>query len=862
MASVRSGNRAPLGTVGGGVGPNLPKTVPGRGSRDVDGPGAAPRRVGGFAGGLRSRARHDSRDLLNPRAPRRQSLGVAARRPPHTMTANPELLLHDAAWLRRLARSLVRPDDVADDLTQDVHLAALQANSARATGRPWLAAVAANLGRLLHRRERRERERLLRLASPAAAPSAAELVEQAELQQRAVAAVLALPEPYRDVVLMRFLQGMSLEDTARRLAMPLETVRTRQRRALALLRQRLASADARGFVIGTFFVGSLVNAKVVLVAAGLAAFLGIWWAMPESAPPLPEPHRATVAAGPAQRSARDLGETPAAPPSPAVAERQVAEPPPPAAAAPQPPDIATPSLAVTVRWDDDGAPAPGVAVMCHDSAAGGPVLVTDAHGKVTFGPLAPGRWSVCTVDRSPARVVLAAGAHATAELRVPRGFELRGRVVDPDDAPMPFAEILVRHASIEPPFVFVVAPADANGRFAVAGMAADRLVGARHARFGTTDFELLRPDSRDHELVLTMPRVGIAAVTGRVVDAKGAPVAGAVVELVQGGTLKILAGGRAVMPPPPALTSTDAEGRFTAGMLRAGRRQLLVTHRSLPPYRSTLELAPGEQRHVDVQLGGGASLLCSVRGPDGRPALGAQVLLGRDGGQRGGLGTVTGDAPVRLDGLVAGPGTLRVTHPECATLERAVEIPAGGELRVDLTLERGLVVRGRLVDERAEPLVDWSVDLGHGRRRASTGRDGRFVLLDAAATGNTVFARPSKGFVPIALRVPDVDAGEHERTFVVGADRAPSARLRGICLAADGTPLAGANVALSQERAPIEGRTVTAADGTFEIGPLPPGAYRVFASHRAAFFRALEIELQPNEVRELPPFAGSPRRPR
>ena len=53
--------------------------------------------------------------------------------------------------------------------------------------------------------------------------------------------VLALPEPYRGTVLLRYYEEASLREIAERQAAPLETVRTRLRRAHALLRDRRTS---------------------------------------------------------------------------------------------------------------------------------------------------------------------------------------------------------------------------------------------------------------------------------------------------------------------------------------------------------------------------------------------------------------------------------------------------------------------------------------------------------------------------------------------------------------------------------------------------------------------------------------------
>src|SRR5690606_20820602 len=125
---------------------------------------------------------------------------------------------------------------LADDLQQDVAAALLAQPAAARLGRAWLATVARNLAGMLARRRARESRRLRELALREPAPPTDELAASAELQQRAVAAVLALPRPQRDTVLLRFMHGLSLQATALEMGVPEETVRTRQRRALARLR--------------------------------------------------------------------------------------------------------------------------------------------------------------------------------------------------------------------------------------------------------------------------------------------------------------------------------------------------------------------------------------------------------------------------------------------------------------------------------------------------------------------------------------------------------------------------------------------------------------------------------------------------
>jgi RNA polymerase sigma-70 factor (ECF subfamily) len=157
-------------------------------------------------------------------------------------TPEPEELLAHAAWLRRLAASLLRDEAAADDVLQETWTAALEKPPRRPGAlRAWLARVTRNRAARHRREERRRRGRERRAARPEAVRDpAAEALERAELQQRLIAHVLALEEPYRTAVLLRFFEGLEPAEIARRQEIPLTTFRSRLARALELLRGRLA----------------------------------------------------------------------------------------------------------------------------------------------------------------------------------------------------------------------------------------------------------------------------------------------------------------------------------------------------------------------------------------------------------------------------------------------------------------------------------------------------------------------------------------------------------------------------------------------------------------------------------------------
>lgn len=153
---------------------------------------------------------------------------------------NVEQLLSHTRWVRALAFSLVREDDVADDVTQEVVRVWLDRPPTDPSGvRGWLATV---VRRTVWRRFRDERRRLHRERKGARAealPSATELSEQLELQKQLADSVLALPEVYRKVILLRYYEGLSAAEIARRTGIADGTIRVQLKRGLAKLREQL-----------------------------------------------------------------------------------------------------------------------------------------------------------------------------------------------------------------------------------------------------------------------------------------------------------------------------------------------------------------------------------------------------------------------------------------------------------------------------------------------------------------------------------------------------------------------------------------------------------------------------------------------
>ncbi len=162
---------------------------------------------------------------------------------PKPVATRVEDLLGHAEWLRKLALGLA--GDQAEDLVQDTWLAALRTPPEPDVGqRGWLTVVARNFSRRSWRHQQaRERLQAQLAGLTEWAPSPETVLERARAQRELAELVLALDEPYRTTVLLRYHDGRSSAEVARLQGVPPGTVRRRLKMGLDRLRAQL---NARG----------------------------------------------------------------------------------------------------------------------------------------------------------------------------------------------------------------------------------------------------------------------------------------------------------------------------------------------------------------------------------------------------------------------------------------------------------------------------------------------------------------------------------------------------------------------------------------------------------------------------------------
>jgi len=219
-----------------------------------------------------------------------------------------ELLVH-AEWLQRLARTLVRDQQVAEDIVQETWLSALRSGQRDGVRpRPWLARVLQNHLRSRERSQARRMRREAEVAPSELLPSAAELSERADSARVLLDAVLGLAEAQRQVLLLHYFEGLPVARIAALTGTNEVAVRSRIARAVVALREvlerrsggdrarwlaalaplanpsRVASTASTGALSAVAYFGSttmtakstlaVATATVLLLGLGLRLFVG------------------------------------------------------------------------------------------------------------------------------------------------------------------------------------------------------------------------------------------------------------------------------------------------------------------------------------------------------------------------------------------------------------------------------------------------------------------------------------------------------------------------------------------------------------------------------------------------------------
>jgi RNA polymerase sigma factor (sigma-70 family) len=771
------------------------------------------------------------------------------------MTISVEALLEQGDFVRALARSLLFDDNDVDDVVQKTWVAALERPPRRRRGiRAWLARVVRNFAHEERRAAERRARREIAAAAPEVVPSSAEIVEREAMRRVVVDAVLSLDEAHRAVVLLRYFEGLPPREIARLLDVPVETVRSRLKRALVNLRHRLDREhgdDRRAWCLALIplakpallrdatagaakgMLASIALAKLAAVVVALLA-LGILVA-----------HRFTFEGSTPRTTARvERSE-----------HERLAVP----AATPMAARLADAADEARGRANDDDRRCVSGVVVAVDTAEpigglglafetgdGRRVRATTNDGGCFRTPRAfeTGDLEIFTEDGTFGFFLefshdslslgrLHVGDRDVEGLRIahPWTGSVAGRVVDSDDRAVPSAEIGAVAADVRANRVSMrlfdgalqsrSVRTDADGRFALVRLPTDRPIclAARAAGFASRFGDPVAAPASDIVLRL-LPE---SALVGRVEDADGAPIAGASIRV-----------GRydrtSYDSPVPVDVTTDDEGAFRiAGIgpgtycafARLGERKF--AHELKEPF----DLATGQTlrlrfRPMSVQL----AVSGAVVDPSGRPLAGIPVVASQDDGDDSAHSV--SDAAGWFSCVVHSTGRFRVVAEKSLFSRSDPVVAEAGASGVTLVHPRAVEVVVRVVDAASrEPIGDaegW-LFVGGGERQDlglpfSTNARGEASPSAMSAGAYDLFVA-ARGFAPASQTF--AVASESAEPRVVDVPLCGGRRVSGVVLDSNGRPRAGARVAVLAECGKIfHSSTVLAnAEGVFALDSAP-----------------------------------------
>lgn len=778
-----------------------------------------------------------------------------------------EELLAQREWLVALAARLVRDQAERDDLVQETWLAALTRPSAeREDLRSWLGAILRNRWRFARRSERRRSEREAAHGAPEPSPPAAELAEQAEQQAVLARAVLALAEPYRATVLLRYFGGLSARAIARREGVPEGTVRSRLKRALDQLRAELderSGKDGRAWALALVPLARLERAgsgPTKLVFAASAAVLGAlvaaaWFFLPEKEP---APALVTGLLSIATPESPDQA-------SPAGARDELVPEPPQAPNALRD-DAGTLELAVLdVNYRPIGAAT--VSLRDTDDATR---LTTDADGRCRL----PDEW---WVDRLLSMRIQAEGfEHADLDLSrgeihwraplpvllVPTTL-LSGHVRDTRGVPLAGVELHALHDYCYEPLAR--ATSDAHGAFELPGVPRGHEIVLRVFAEGRapTTRRIQVPNKAASPVTIELPET--ARVTGRVLDAwSGAPLAGAQVLH----TLNWHASGPESDTHMVAIS--DERGALTLAVPDPDEGYLCAAD----GYCS-MRVAPDDDG-FEFALLPMATLEGRVRAAGGTPVAGLGLSI--DGEMRE-------ERARRLDSAIVAPevltrlGEVVLRLPEWQTTTdidgrfRIGVLPAWEGTRLWLDRER-VEHPAELPGVKLQPGATHSLEITLGELGSITGMlridgvpgPGRITFARGNLGNWTVYSRPDGSFEITGLRAGPLSLSGASEEGLAGASGGPGARI-------DVEVRAGETIAVELDVAPELARVhghVRAADGrglphrqVFAKGRAMGTGWRTFTDPEGAFELFLPREVEDLRIAiegttPLPVVFGSP----
>jgi RNA polymerase sigma factor (sigma-70 family) len=679
----------------------------------------------------------------------------------------PDLVMRELAGLQALARSLAHGDSDADDLIQDTAAAALAhpPDTSRPV-KPWLVTVLLNRWRMDRRgRTRREaREHAVELASEAVLDPP-EAIDRARMLERLASALVGLDEPFRVVVIRRYLDGKSAADIARQLGIPAATVRWRLKTGLDRLRAALDDSAPRWRLLipAPAIQGAvLVKAKtttlsililLLLIGGGVFGYLKWRGGDEASSDPVATTARGSGSAAPG---------LPGIKPVPGEALISIDDPLPGQGKA-KLELIDAPGGAIggrVINWSTgEGVPN---AELTFTSPAGAVTVRSKDKGVFELGAETPGNYALATIvapnflpyapelQHSPVRITLGAKqAVRGVTLFLFPAVDYEGTVVDAQNAPVAGAKVKLSDPAGEQVLVKLATEwtTDSAGKF----------------MFHAPDFAVFEASKNnkrgwsmlDGDVALTRKltiKLGDAAardltIRGKVVDSANQPLAG-----VQIGAVPEQVKDTA--PHATSFTTSDAEGAFVFDELDRIPYSLIAE--ADDHARTVKQHVTGGSQNVIITLDKGLAIGGVVRDADDNPVPAFTVLVTR----REGMTREAVAARTVID--PRGRFELRVAKGEYELLVSAAgwapskPIPASaGSTDTKVQLSRGATLAGVVLD------AGTNQPLSYARVQREGGGGGASALPANAGTVTRADGTFELTGIPVGPFTLSIAAGNH-----------------------------------------------------------------------------------------------------
>jgi hypothetical protein len=265
------------------------------------------------------------------------------------------------------------------------------------------------------------------------------------------------------------------------------------------------------------------------------------------------------------------------------------------------------------------------------------------------------------------------------------------------------------------------------------------------------------------------------------------------------------------------------DGRYTVNNVFPGSLDILVrasgyadaTHRGV-------DAVDGKTiSGIDIQLDRAAHIVGRVTSA-GEPVAGVQVSVDLNPFTQSGLSAISDrDGLYVIEGITAGDHHIRFDKLGFFPVSKPFVL-ADGELRLDIALDSGHELRGRIVDRSGSGVPDVSVNVGLGS--TATDSEGVFVLRGIPEGHYTVSAQKS-GHAPAEANI------ELPQTQPLTLTLDPGATINGRVVGLSPQQLAGVVVrADDADNGRTYGRTRVDDRGNFIIPGMPEGRVRIEAS--------------------------------